>query len=62
VPPTPGGTAVAGETFLGLKARRRRRRKPKSWASTVEDIGRYEALRMKHNSLAEWHVRECDGG
>jgi hypothetical protein len=28
----------------------------------VDDIGRYEALRLKHNALQGWYVRECHGG
>jgi hypothetical protein len=28
----------------------------------VEDIGRFEELRLKHNALAGWHIKECAHG
>jgi hypothetical protein len=28
----------------------------------VDDIGRFEALRLKHNALAGWYVKECTDG
>jgi hypothetical protein len=28
----------------------------------VEDIGRFEELRLKHNALADWHIKECAHG